>query len=252
MARRRVVFLGGNGHCAARLAAARAVLEPAGTTLVDIPYPGFEGRPRAADLDGFLDALAGPWAALGRESADGAVVYATGIGGLLALALRARDGRSPEPLILQAPVLWGLAHRLLPRVMRWSAARAAAVRLFAAEPFQRRFVRRHFARPLGADLQAAFFDGYARCGAFADLFAWLTPAYLDRLQRQLVEDPATLERITVWWGERDRVVRPEEMAFTEQALGARWPLRVFPGWGHYPMIDDPPAWAREIEAAARA
>jgi hypothetical protein len=59
----RVLYLGGNGHCAARLAPARAAL--AGLNpgqgplfdLVDVPYPGFEGRPRAPDLGQFLAAI---------------------------------------------------------------------------------------------------------------------------------------------------------------------------------------------------
>lgn len=52
----RVSFLGGNGHCAARLAAARPFLS--GIELDDVPYPGFAGRPRAADLESFLRAIA--------------------------------------------------------------------------------------------------------------------------------------------------------------------------------------------------
>ena len=248
MVARRILFLGGNGHCAARLAAARAALAQAGAELLDVAYPGFEGRPRARDLDDFFESIAASWPSRPEETpGPDDLVYATGIGGLIALALRAREDEiSQAPLVLQAPVLWGLAHRVMPRVMRSRVARAAAVRLFRAEPFQRRFARTHFMRPLAPDLQEAFFDGYGRCGAFADLFAWFTPEYLDRLQRQLAEKPAALARITVWWGERDRVVTPGEMTWTEQALGARWPLRVFPGWGHYPMIDDPAGWARAL------
>ena len=62
--RRRLIYLGGNGHCAARLAPARqalARLTAAGAVapfdLFDVPYPGFEGRPRAPDLDTFLACL---------------------------------------------------------------------------------------------------------------------------------------------------------------------------------------------------
>jgi hypothetical protein len=55
----RVSFLGGNGHGAARLDAARRFLPP-DLDLVDTPYPGFEGRPRAASFEAFLDAVAAP------------------------------------------------------------------------------------------------------------------------------------------------------------------------------------------------
>ena len=86
----RVSFLGGNGHCAARLAAERPFLT--GIELDDVPYPGFEGRPRAADLESFLGALAAHL----RASAP-ARVYAMGIGGLLALCLRARGELAGVP-----------------------------------------------------------------------------------------------------------------------------------------------------------
>jgi len=247
MAPSRIVFLGGNGHCAGRLAAGRRALSEEGLELADIPYPGFEGRARAADLEGFLGSVAHELAAGG--GAD--LVYATGIGGLIALCLRAKDGRPDVPLLLQAPVLWGLERRLLPRIMRLPWARAAARRLFAWSSFQRRFLRRHFLKPPPAEVQAAFFDGYARCGAFPDLFAWFTPARLRRLERDLAARPAALRDVAVWWGGRDRVVAPRELRWSEQALGTTWPLRIFPDWGHYPMIDEPGAWARALAGVVK-
>jgi pimeloyl-ACP methyl ester carboxylesterase len=247
----RVSFLGGNGHSAARLEAARRALPPR-VELVDTPYPGFEGRPRAAGLEEFLDAVASH-----LRTASPGLVYATGIGGLLALCLRARGELAGVPILLQGAVLWGLERRWMPRVMRLGPARGALLRLFATRAFQRRFARMHFTRPPAPDTLAAFFDGYARCTAAPDLFAWMTPALLRHLERELAARPAALGRIRVWWGDRDRVVTPRELAWTRQALGpgADWPLRVVSGWGHYPMIDEPEAWARatsDAVAEARA
>src|SRR5262245_21889464 len=175
MAARRVVFLGGNGHCSARLDPARPALAATGVDLVEIAYPGFEGRPRANHLEVFLDAVS---AQAGAATKDGGLVYGTGIGGPIALGLRARGELLDAPLLLQAPVLWGLERRLMPRLMRLRPARAAARLLFAAPVFQRRFVRRHFRRRPSAEVRAAFFEGYARCDAFPDLFAWFTPGLL--------------------------------------------------------------------------
>jgi pimeloyl-ACP methyl ester carboxylesterase len=234
----RVAFMGGNGHCAARLAPARRFA--ADLELADVPYPGFDGRPRARDLDAFLDEIA-------ERLRAPAFVYATGIGGLLALALRARRALEGTRVLMQAPVLWGLEHRLMPRVMRWRLAQTLARGMFAASAFQARFVRRHFTRPLPAELRSAFFDGYARCDAFPDLFAWLTPALLRRLEGDLMR-PGALDGVTVWWGQQDRVVASDELRWTRAALGVDWPLRVFPGWGHYPMLDDPERWVAELRA----
>jgi len=249
---RRVIFLGGNGHCAARLAAARVVLTGSDVELVDIPYPGFEGRPRATDLETFLGSVAGEVAA--AATGEGRrVVYATGIGGLVALCLRARSQVAEVPLILQAPVLWGLERRIMPRLMRLGLAQAAVSRVFASNLFQRHFVRRHFMRPSSRKMRAAFFEGYANCAALPDLFAWFTPTLLRPLEEELAARPAALQGVTIWWGGRDRVVTPRELRWTEDALDTKWPVSFFPGWGHYPMIDEPEAWVRAVDRhSARA
>jgi hypothetical protein len=243
MAPRRVVFLGGNGHCAARLALAGPALADVGMDLVEVHYPGFEGRARAKDLAALLDSVSPQARAAGGK---GALVYATGIGGLIALCLRARGELLDAPLLLQAPVLWGLERRLMPRLMRWRLARAAAPRVFRSGAFQRRFVRRYFMRPLPAESQAAFFEGYARCTALPDLFAWFTPALLRELERRLAGRDEFLRGVATWWGGRDRIVFPRELEWTATALRAAWPVRTFPDWGHYPMMDDPVGWTRAL------
>jgi pimeloyl-ACP methyl ester carboxylesterase len=245
---RRIAFLGGNGHCAARLAAARRHL-PAEVELLDTPYPGFEGRPRAESFERFLDAVG---AHLRKTAPDR--VYAMGIGGLLALCLRARGDLRQIPLLFQAPILWGLERRLMPKVMRLGLARFALTRLFASAAFQRHFVSKYFTQPPAPETVRAFFDGYARCAAAPDLFAWLDSALLRSLERDLAARPEALDGIEIWWGGRDRVVTLQELAWTREALGPseRWPVRVFPEWGHYPMIDDPAGWAEELARAVAA
>jgi hypothetical protein len=250
-----VIFLGGNGHSGGRLdPARRALAELAGSggrppfTLLDVPYPGFEDRPRAGSFDEFLVAVAASIRASlsDRREGDEGIVYATGIGGLLALCLRARGEISEIPLLLQAPVLWGLAHRLMPRVMRMGLAQIALRRAFASSFFQARFARKHFRRPPDPEVRASFFEGYARCSALPDFFAWLTPALLKRLEADFAARPGALEDIAVWWGELDTIVPVRELAWTEAALGVKWPVRLFPAWGHYPMIDDPSGWVRAL------
>lgn len=133
--------------------------------------------------------------------------------------------------------------------MQWALSRA-----FATAAFQRRFVRRSFTLPPEAETAAAFFDGYARCAALPDFFAWLTPDLLRSLERELARRPEALREIRIWWGGRDAVVSPRELEWTAAALrpAACWPLRIVPEWGHYPMIDAPGAWTEEIARAVAA
>jgi pimeloyl-ACP methyl ester carboxylesterase len=243
--RPRVLFLGGNGHCTERLAPARAVLRQIGEpfSLLDVPYPGFEGRPRAATFDAFLNGV-GRW--VSESLAPGrTLLYGTGIGGLIGLALRARGEHRATPLLLQGAVLWGVKTRWFPILMRLGLA-PLLPRLFGLGAFQDWFVRRKFLRPPAAEVRQAFFAGYSRCAAASDFFAWLTPAFLTDLERRFAADRDALKRIMVWWGDRDSVVSLRELEQTEKALQVHWPHRRFPNWGHYPMLDDPEDWVRAL------
>jgi pimeloyl-ACP methyl ester carboxylesterase len=247
----RVLFLGGNGHSGERLGPARAALAKLGDPfeLVDVPYPGFDGRPRASGFEEFLDAVHGFVAAHTNESR----IYATGIGGLFALALRARGAIIDIPIIMQAPVLWGLERRWFPWLMRRGLWRLFPL-ILRSRRFQRRFARTKFTHPPSPEMLDVFFAGYQRCTATTDFFHWLTPALLRRLEREITAKPQALERITFWWGGRDAVVSLDELRVTERALCHKWPVREFPQWGHYPMIDEPDEWVRSLRdelAAAR-
>jgi pimeloyl-ACP methyl ester carboxylesterase len=249
---RKLIYLGGNGHCAARLAPAREAMRRLGNAgtiesfnLFEVPYAGFEGRPRSPDFETFLNGVSASISEAGGQASK-AILYGTGIGALLALCLRARGEWTGVPLLMQAPVLWGLERRLMPRLMRLGPTRRLLGPLFTFGWFQRRFVRKQFERPLAPKLQQAFFAGYAQCPALADLFAWLTPRLLRRLEEQFASRPDALRQVAAWWGGRDRVVSPQELTWTEQALKVRWPVRMFPTWGHYPMLDEPDDWVRNL------
>jgi hypothetical protein len=245
-----VLFLGGNGHAGVRLAPARRALAGQGGpfALVDVPYAGFELRPRAASLDAFLEGVA----ASVETAGGGALVYGTGIGGLFFLCLRARGRLLDVPTVLQAPVLWGLEARWFPRLMRLPGAARFAHSLFGRRAFQDRFLVRYLRRPLSMEMRALFFAGYLRCTAFPDFFRWLTPALLRELEAAFRADPSKLDGIRFWWGAHDAVVSPEELKRTEAALGRAFPVRTFPEWGHYPYLDDPEGWVAALTEEVRA
>lgn len=238
-----VFFMGGNGHSQARLDRARAVLaETHQIALYNVEYPGFEDRACAGSFDEFVARIAEQIGARPQ-----AWIYATGIGGLVALCLRSRE-LAQQPMILQAPVLWGLEHRWMPKIARLGPIRRRLPRLFALPSYQHRFVKKQFQRELTGEEHHAFFDGYARCAAFGQLFGWLDSPLLRQLEGRFQLDVAGLDRIVAWWGGRDRVVGPSELEHTARALGVSWPMIQFDAWGHYPMIEEPEAWADAIAA----
>jgi pimeloyl-ACP methyl ester carboxylesterase len=237
-----VLHFGGNGHCFARVQAASDALEHRGVRLVDVPYPGFEGRSRASSLSQFLDDLANFYAVCEPRPR---LCYASGIGGLIAFSLRAL-GRLETPMILQAPVLWGLRRRWFPRLMRYSPVRRTLQHLFSLRAFQHHFVARYFLKSPDTELMRHFFEGYARCSAFAQLFEWLSPSWLTELEARFKEHPERLRDISVWWGDQDHVIGVKELRETERVLGVQWPLVWFPRWGHYPMIEAPEEWANAL------
>lgn len=252
---RRVLFLGGNGHADARLDAARAALsrraEAEGRPhpqleLLAVAYPGFEGRPVAPDFETFLTRTE---RSLEELDPDGtATVYATGIGALVALALRARAATPQRRLILQGGVLWGLEQRLFPKLMRGPMPRLLQLS-FRSGAMQRHFARKHFLREPSDGERAAFFGGYASCAAFPQLFRWLDARLLRSLERAFAARPAALRSIEVWWGARDTVVGLPELERTQEVLDTSWPVRVFDDWAHYPMLDAPEDWVRALRDA---
>lgn len=241
----RTAFLGGNGHCSARLEPARAIVDGA-PWLVDIPYPGFEGQPRAANREMFLSRISRE---LENEHARQPfeLIYATGIGSLIALHLRTNGVLADVPLVMQGPVLWGVKHRWLPRVMRIPPLRAAMPAIMHNSLFQQRFFERYFTRLPSVQFQSRFFEGYRQCSALSDLFAWFDPAFLDQVARRASENLASLENVSIWMGEQDRVVSQTEVDWTEQGLHHKFPVRRFETWGHYPMIDEPHSWIGALQ-----
>ena len=197
-----VAFLPGNGHVEERLERARAAVaaRPAGERFRIVTAAPNTG---ASSFDAMLDEVA---AAV--EGAD--LCHATGIGGLVLVALRAR-GLSAVPAILQGPVLWGLELRTFPKIMRLPLMPRALTLALRTPLAQRRFVSKHFRAAHPPEFLRAFFGGYRDARAFERWFEWLTPSLLRELEAQLggEDGQARLADLTVWWGAHDHVVTTE-------------------------------------------
>jgi pimeloyl-ACP methyl ester carboxylesterase len=88
-----------------------------------------------------------------------------------------------------------------------------------------------------------FFDEYRHCTVFAQMFELITPAWFAGLRP--IDLPAAL-----LWGEQERLLHVDQVR-DYQALLPNSLVRIVPGWRHFPMIEQPEAYAGEIVALAR-
>ncbi len=236
-----IIAVHGNGGGGERFARIGPLL-PVGFALRAPTLPGFGGVPLGDvdRLDGLTDALEAEVAASTRPR----LLLGHGVGGAVALDLLSRDPRQVDGLILHAPVGTRLDTRLFPRVMS-SRRVQRTVQGVIAHPLARPLLRRIALPEVPRDIADRTLAAYGRAEAFGRLFDWLDSAWFDALP-PLVELPAA-----VLWGERDRVLDAEQRGDYQRLLpGAR--EVVVPGWGHFPMLDRPEAYARMLTELSRA
>jgi pimeloyl-ACP methyl ester carboxylesterase len=110
-----------------------------------------------------------------------------------------------------------------------------------ASPLTRPLFRRLlFEQPeaIPPDYMRRFFDEYRRCSVFAQMFAIIDAAWFASLQP--VEVPAAL-----LWGEKERVLSVDQLD-DYKALLPDHVVRTVPEWDHFPMIEQPAAYTREV------
>lgn len=235
-----VVAVPGNGGGARRFALAGPHM-PAGVRLCPITLPGFGGAPLLPAERGRAGAAA-RLRALTEAEPRPRVLLGHGIGGALALEALQESAAWADGLILHAPVGARLDRRLLPLLAALPGTRRLGLRLFTARLLRRAIVRRLFTRPVPDEFVEGFFDDYRRSEAFAEAFDWFTAPWFRGLR------PVSLPT-AILWGGRDAILGPRQAeAFQRLAPGA--PVRVEAGWGHFPMIDEPEAYARVVSGLA--
>ena len=236
-----IVAVHGNGGGASRFALVQPHV-PDDVELRAVTLPGFSTVPKDPSLTtlaDYADRLAELFADLDRP-----VLLGHGIGGSVALDLASRRPELLGGLVLHAPVGASLDSRLFPRLMQTPAARSTIKRLISARP-PRPLLRRIF-YPHGAprDVLDGFFEEYRYCEAFGDMFDLIDRPWFDGIE-PVHDIPAVL-----LWGTEDRVLRSGQSdEIRSKVPEAEVILR--DGWDHFPMIEHPEEYAREIAAIAR-
>ncbi|MEE8601565.1 alpha/beta fold hydrolase [Euzebya tangerina] len=204
--------------------------------------PGFGGTaadPTITDMAGYADFLAGRLEGLPSP----VVALGTGIGGSHVLEVLRDHDDLVDAVILHAPVGPRLDTRVIPRVMNKRPV-AEIVRRGIATPLLRPLIRRRFfADSTPAERVDPVLAAYAECQSFAQQFQIINAAWWDSLPQR--RTPAV-----VLWGAEEQVLAAD-MADDVRAVLPEAEVRTIPAWDHFPMIDDPPEYARVVAEAIR-
>jgi pimeloyl-ACP methyl ester carboxylesterase len=168
------------------------------------------------------------------------ILLGTGIGGSLALEFLQHFEREVQGLILHAPVGTRLNQRLFPKLMKPVFVRRFGQWLFSSTLARPLFKPLLFQSPeqIPADYLKKFFDEYRRCEAFAEMFDIINDAWFKSLR------PSNIPAVLLW-GEKERVLTPDQ-ARDYQTLLPNSIIKLVPNWNHFPMIEQPEAFAREV------
>jgi pimeloyl-ACP methyl ester carboxylesterase len=234
-----LILLHGNGGGAARFERLAAHWPP-GLEVVTPELPGFGARGGAA-VEGLTMAdYAREVAACVRACPRPRVLLGHGIGGSFALAALQLDADLVDGVVLHAPVGADLDTRRFPKLMRPRWVRRM-VQWGLASRWSRPWLRRRlFVEPndLPAEVEARFFGDYRRCSAFGHVFDLITADWFRSLRA--VPVPAVL-----LWGLGERVLAPSQAErFLVPLPSAE--LRTVEGWGHFPMLESPAAYAEVV------
>jgi pimeloyl-ACP methyl ester carboxylesterase len=204
---------------------------------LELPGFGDNPRPPCADLAGYADALL-------EITEPGHAIFAVGVGALMVLqALQRRPGHFTRSVLL-APVGAFLWQRRLPALMAPLPLRKGIHWLLARRPHW--FAGRFSGQRWSAATYRRMGAGYARCRAFVPLWQQLrADTALPMLE--WISDPVELV-----WGDQDQLLGIAQTA-AWSAILARADLHISlqAGWGHYPWVDAPAAFAAWLEGEPR-
>lgn len=217
---------------------------PADVRFLAPTLPGFDDVPQDCSLRTLKD-YAFKLREMIRHVPSPIVMLGTGIGGSIVLEFAQHFESDARALILHAPVGARLKTRLFPNLMKPPWARRLGQRLFSSKLARPIFSSLLFESPqnIPPDYLRRFFEAYRQCAAFAQMFDIITDEWFRSLRP--INAPSAL-----LWGEKERVLTPDQ-ARDYQKLLPNSVIRLVPNWNHFPMIEQPEAFARETLNLAR-
>jgi len=239
----RIVALHGNGGGGFRFARIEPHL-PADVAFHAITLPGFADAPRNPALQtlrDYADYLHQIAADMGQP--DQILLLGTGIGG--SIVLEYIQHYPVQGVILHAPVGAKLDERRFPALMKVPGMTRLGQWMFASPLFRPLFKRLLFVDHTNVPpaYLTRFFEEYGQNSVFGQMFEIITAEWFRTLKPR--EVPAAL-----LWGAEERVLDASHVEVFQQLLPGAI-VRIVPDWDHFPMIEQPAAYAAEVVALAR-
>ncbi len=204
-----------------------------------VTLPGFADVPRNPALQSLADYARWLHEEIASEKRP-LLLLGTGIGG--SIALEYAQHYPLDGLILHAPVGTRLDTRFFPRLMRLPGMAKLGQWAFSTPLLRPLWQRLLFSQPLPQQVTTRFFNEYRQCQVFGQMFTLITAEWWASLRP--LDMPAAL-----LWGEDERVLSVDQLE-DYKALLPRHVVRIVPGWDHFPMLEQPAAYAAEVSALA--
>ncbi len=205
-------------------------------------------EPIPLELPGFGDNLSDQFQSLGElaealieMTEPGHPIFAVGVNGLVVLHALVRRPEHFSRVMLLAPVGAFLWERSFVKWMGMKPVRKLIHFLLARWPriFRRRFTSKEWT----ASRWKMIAEGYRKCRAFQKYFDIVKPESALDLFEWI---PTPIDLI---WGTKDGVLGVEQAAAWDSILPrADLTITIRDDWGHYPYLDDPEGFARDIES----
>jgi pimeloyl-ACP methyl ester carboxylesterase len=233
-----IIAIHGNGGGAFRFKAMLPFVPP-DIRFKPITLPGFAEippDPRIKTMRDYADYLR----TVITEESRPLVALGTGIGGALLLEYIQHDADTLDGIILHSPVGTRLNQRWFAQVMNPPLLRKCGQRMITS-PLLRPLLKRLFfvdSKRIPAQSLNRFFEAYQQAAAFSQMFDIITPAWYNELKP--VNIPSAL-----LWGGRERVFNVRHVEDYQKLL-PNSTVRIVPGWKHFPMVEEPESYTREV------
>ncbi|MCA9999885.1 MAG: alpha/beta fold hydrolase [Anaerolineales bacterium] len=236
-----VVALHGNGGSRFRFAQVVLLLEDR-LDFHPLTLPGFGGTPISASIRSIGD-YARWLEPILQTFSPPVVVLGTGIGGSVALELAQQPANDLAGLILHTPVGAHLEQRWLPWLMSAPWVQRLGQQMIATRWLRPLWQRLFFKHPIPPKHLEQFFEDYRNCAVFGQMFDWITPAWFAALRPQPI--PTAL-----LWGGQERMLSPQQLTAFQQLLPNHI-VHIEPEWRHFPMLEQPAAYAAIISSLVK-